>query len=62
LSPTSERRAGGRVAPAPTAEPFYERCCAALGEVGVPLATGVFGALMAVELVNDGPVTIVLDT
>jgi D-aminoacyl-tRNA deacylase len=42
------------------AEPLYERFCAALRELGVPVATGVFGARMEVELVNDGPVTIVL--
>jgi D-tyrosyl-tRNA(Tyr) deacylase len=44
------------------AEPRYERFCAALRELGVEVATGVFGARMAVELVNDGPVTIVLET
>ena len=38
----------------------YEAFCAALRELGVEVATGVFGARMAVELVNDGPVTIVL--
>ncbi len=43
------------------AEPLYERFCEALGREGVRVATGVFGARMAVELVNDGPVTIVLD-
>ena len=43
------------------AEPLYERFCAALGGLGVPVETGVFGARMQVELVNDGPVTIVLD-
>jgi D-aminoacyl-tRNA deacylase len=43
------------------AEPVYERFCAALATLGVPVARGVFGATMAVELVNDGPVTIVLD-
>jgi D-aminoacyl-tRNA deacylase len=42
------------------AEPLYERFCAALRELGVAVETGVFGARMAVELVNDGPVTIVL--
>jgi len=42
------------------AEPLYERFVAALRELGVEVATGVFGARMAVELVNDGPVTIVL--
>jgi D-tyrosyl-tRNA(Tyr) deacylase len=43
------------------AEPVYEHFCQALRAVGVPVQTGVFGALMQVELVNDGPVTIVLD-
>lgn len=43
------------------AEPLYERFCAALRELGVEVATGVFGARMQVELVNDGPVTIVLE-
>ena len=43
------------------AEPLYERFCEALRELSVPVQTGVFGARMAVELVNDGPVTIVLD-
>ena len=44
------------------AEPLYECCCAQLRDLGIPVATGAFGAKMAVELVNDGPVTIVLDT
>jgi D-tyrosyl-tRNA(Tyr) deacylase len=43
------------------AEPLYERFCQELRDLGVPVATGVFGALMVVEIVNDGPVTIVLD-
>ena len=43
------------------AEPLYERFCDSLRELGVPVETGVFGAHMDVELVNDGPVTIVLD-
>jgi D-tyrosyl-tRNA(Tyr) deacylase len=43
------------------AEPLYERFAATLRELGVPVETGVFGARMAIELVNDGPVTIVLD-
>jgi D-tyrosyl-tRNA(Tyr) deacylase len=42
------------------AEPLYERFAQALRERGVEVATGVFGARMAVELINDGPVTIVL--
>ena len=44
------------------AEPLVERFAAALRDLGVPVETGVFGARMAVELVNDGPVTIVLDS
>jgi D-tyrosyl-tRNA(Tyr) deacylase len=43
------------------AEPIYERLCSALEQNGVRVARGVFGARMQVELVNDGPVTIVLD-
>jgi D-aminoacyl-tRNA deacylase len=48
-------------APPHEAVPVYEAFCAALRALGVEVATGVFGARMAVELVNDGPVTIVLD-
>jgi D-tyrosyl-tRNA(Tyr) deacylase len=44
------------------AEPLYEQFCSVLRDLGVPVATGVFGARMQVELVNDGPVTIVLET
>ena len=44
------------------AERLYERFCAELEALGVSVARGVFGARMEVELVNDGPVTIVLDT
>jgi D-tyrosyl-tRNA(Tyr) deacylase len=51
----------GHAAPPEQAEPLYEAFCAALRELHVPVETGVFGARMAVELVNDGPVTIVLD-
>jgi D-tyrosyl-tRNA(Tyr) deacylase len=47
-------------APPEEAEPLYERFCSDLEALGVPVARGVFGASMAVELVNDGPVTIVL--
>ena len=44
-----------------TAEPLYERFVAELRALGIAVETGVFGAKMAVELVNDGPVTIVLE-
>jgi D-aminoacyl-tRNA deacylase len=47
-------------APPEEAESLYEAFCAALRELGVEVATGVFGARMALELVNNGPVTIVL--
>jgi D-tyrosyl-tRNA(Tyr) deacylase len=43
------------------ADPLVARFVAALRDLGVPVETGVFGARMKVELVNDGPVTIVLD-
>jgi len=43
------------------AEPLYERVCGDLRELGLPVATGVFGARMELELVNDGPVTILLE-
>jgi D-aminoacyl-tRNA deacylase len=49
-------------APPDQAQRIYERFAAALGGLGVPVATGSFGASMAVELVNDGPFTIWLDT
>ena len=43
--------------------PLYERFCAVLSEqLGKPIATGEFGADMKVELLNDGPVTICMDT
>lgn len=44
-------------------EPLYERFCAVLSEnLGKEVGTGEFGAMMQVELVNDGPVTICMDT
>ena len=50
-----------RAAPPEIAEPLYGRFCDALRALGVDVATGRFGAMMEVELVNDGPVTFVLD-
>jgi D-tyrosyl-tRNA(Tyr) deacylase len=43
------------------AEPLYDRFCSALEALGIQVGRGVFGARMQVELVNDGPVTIVLE-
>ncbi|BBX15407.1 D-tyrosyl-tRNA(Tyr) deacylase [Mycolicibacterium duvalii] len=48
-------------APRPVAEPLVDAFAAALADLGAHVQTGVFGADMAVELVNDGPVTILLE-
>jgi len=57
------RRPGFTAGAAPElAERLYLRFVAALSSLGVTVATGTFGAEMAVELVNDGPFTIWLDT
>ncbi|MCP4196643.1 MAG: D-tyrosyl-tRNA(Tyr) deacylase [Proteobacteria bacterium] len=45
-----------------SAEAMYERYVKCLEELGVPCARGVFGAMMEVHAVNDGPVTILLDS
>jgi D-tyrosyl-tRNA(Tyr) deacylase len=50
-----------KAAPPDEAEPLYEVFSAELRDLGVEVATGVFGARMAVHLVDDGPVTIVLE-
>ena len=49
-------------APGPVAEPVVEALVGALRARGLRVGTGVFGADMAVELVNDGPVTILLES
>jgi D-aminoacyl-tRNA deacylase len=49
-------------APPETAKAVYEEFCTALRALGVNIATGVFQAMMSVELVNEGPVTILLDS
>ncbi|MBO9521811.1 MAG: D-tyrosyl-tRNA(Tyr) deacylase [Nocardioidaceae bacterium] len=49
-------------APGEVSEPLYEAVCAALEEAGTRVERGVFGADMAVELVNDGPVTLLLES
>ena len=48
-------------APGPVAEPLVDEFAAALRELGAEVATGRFGAHMHVELVNDGPVTVLLE-
>ena len=49
-------------APPEQAEPLYERYIAQVEKLGVRVAAGRFGAMMEVELVNDGPVTLILDS
>ena len=49
-------------APPEAANALYEKVCARLRERGLPVGTGLFRAHMDVELVNDGPVTILLDS
>ncbi len=48
-------------APGPVAEPLVDALVTALRERGITVATGRFGADMRVELVNDGPTTLILD-
>ncbi|MDQ3955276.1 MAG: D-aminoacyl-tRNA deacylase [Actinomycetota bacterium] len=55
--PSFVRAAGG-----PEAEALYEEVVRGIRAAGVPCETGRFGAMMKVELVNDGPVTILLDS
>jgi len=49
-------------APPEQAKALYEEFCEALRNLGVSVATGIFQAMMSVELVNEGPVTILLDS
>jgi len=49
-------------APPEKAKALYEEFTRAMQELGVGVATGVFQAMMSVELVNEGPVTILLDS
>ncbi|HET7302952.1 MAG TPA: D-aminoacyl-tRNA deacylase [Segeticoccus sp.] len=55
------RPSWGAAAPGAVAEPLVDEVVAALREMGVEVATGRFGAMMQVALVNDGPVTLVVD-
>ena len=49
-------------APPERALPLFDRYCAATRALGLTCETGVFGAMMDVELLNDGPVTLLIDT
>ncbi len=64
LGDTAKGRRPGfeRAAPPELARALYEKVADDLRAQGAPVETGVFGAHMAVELVNDGPVTFVLDS
>ena len=49
-------------APRPVSEPLVEAFVTSLRDLGARVETGVFGAMMQVELINDGPITLVLDS
>jgi D-tyrosyl-tRNA(Tyr) deacylase len=49
-------------APPELAKPLYDEFCEGLRNLGVTVATGIFQTMMSVELVNEGPVTILLDS
>lgn len=51
-----------RAAPGPEAEALYEEFCARVRELGVPVGTGRFGAMMEVSLRNDGPYTLLVES
>lgn len=49
-------------APPDVAKKLYEDYCESLRRLGITVATGIFQAMMSVELVNEGPITILLDS
>ena len=49
-------------APPQIGQDFYQRVCRGIAQAGIPVQTGVFAADMQVSLINDGPVTILLDS
>ncbi len=58
---TAGPRTGAAPAPGPIAEPLVDHFADALRALGATVATGRFGAHMHIELVNDGPVTLLLE-
>jgi D-tyrosyl-tRNA(Tyr) deacylase len=56
------RPSWSRAAPASISEPRYHEFCQELRALGADVSTGIFGAIMNVALVNDGPMTLVVDT
>ena len=55
------RPSWGAAAPRPVSEPLIETFVSALRDLGADVASGVFGADMQVSMVNDGPITVILD-
>ena len=55
------RPSWSKAAPGPVSEPLFDAFVAALRRAGAEVATGRFGAMMAVELVNSGPMTLIID-
>ena len=53
---------GGGSAPPDVARALYEKFVSAIGGLGIQVSTGVFQAMMNVELTNQGPVTFILDS
>jgi D-tyrosyl-tRNA(Tyr) deacylase len=58
---TGRRPTWAAAAPGPVAEPLVDAFVASLRELGAHVETGVFGSDMRVELVNDGPITVLLE-
>lgn len=59
---TGNRPGFSRAAPPDAARALYQDFCAALADLGITVQTGIFGAEMQVALINDGPVTIWMDS
>jgi D-tyrosyl-tRNA(Tyr) deacylase len=59
---TGRRPSWSAAAPAEVSEPLYRAFCAGLVDLGASVQTGRFGATMAVSSVNDGPMTVIVDS